>query len=97
LTTGSDEGWFTDPYGRHEARWLSQGQPTTLVRDGDSELYEEVPTGPPVVTPVRIGAGGADGGAGDLARADDAGSEGPYDAARARDAAEEAVDGMTGL
>ena len=27
------EGWFTDPYGIHEARWLSAGEPTQLVRD----------------------------------------------------------------
>ena len=29
------EGWFSDPYARHEARWMSQGTPTHLVRDGE--------------------------------------------------------------
>lgn len=43
--TGSGwEGWFTDPFGRHEARWLSGGKPTDLVRDGDVESYDEPPT-----------------------------------------------------
>ena len=28
-----EEGWFTDPFGRHEARWLSFGKPTKLVRE----------------------------------------------------------------
>ena len=27
------EGWFTDPFGRHQARWLSLGIPTKLVRE----------------------------------------------------------------
>ena len=31
------EGWYTDPYGRHEARWMSAGTPTRLVRDGEVE------------------------------------------------------------
>jgi hypothetical protein len=29
-----EEGWYTDPYERHEARWLSEGEPSKLVRDG---------------------------------------------------------------
>jgi hypothetical protein len=48
------EGWFTDPYGRHEARWLSKGAPTKLVRDGDVEAYDEPPDGPPTENPQRI-------------------------------------------
>ncbi len=28
------QGWFADPFGRHEARWFSDGSPTALVRDG---------------------------------------------------------------
>jgi hypothetical protein len=27
-----EEGWYTDPFGRHEARWLSNGHATKLVR-----------------------------------------------------------------
>ena len=34
---GHEEGWHADPFGRHEARWMSDGTPTTLVRDGDVE------------------------------------------------------------
>jgi hypothetical protein len=41
------EGWYTDPYGRHEARWLSAGVPTRLVRDGKLESYEDPPDSPP--------------------------------------------------
>ena len=29
-----EEGWYTDPYGLHERRWLSDGSPTKLVSDG---------------------------------------------------------------
>lgn len=29
-----DAGWFKDPYERHDARWFSNGAPTSLVRDG---------------------------------------------------------------
>ena len=37
------EGWHTDPFGLHDARWLSAGEPTKLVRDGATEFYEPVP------------------------------------------------------
>jgi hypothetical protein len=43
------EGWFTDPYGRHEARWLSNGRATKLVRDGVVESYDEPPTDLPTL------------------------------------------------
>jgi hypothetical protein len=29
-----EEVWHVDPYGHHEARWISDGTPTDLVRDG---------------------------------------------------------------
>ena len=48
------EGWFTDPFARHEDRWLSDGTPTKLVRDDGIESYDEPPDGPPVREPVRI-------------------------------------------
>ena len=48
------EGWFTDPFGRHEARWLSQGKPTRLVRDGDVEIDDEPPAEPPSTVPELI-------------------------------------------
>ena len=41
MSTHGEEGWCTDPFGRHEARWLSFGKPTKLVRDGGVETYDE--------------------------------------------------------
>ena len=49
-----EEGWFTDPYAVHEARWLSAGRATKLVRDGGVESYDDPPDGPFVAEPVRI-------------------------------------------
>ncbi len=37
-------GWQSDPFGVHEQRYFSQGQPTKLVRDGDAESYDPPPT-----------------------------------------------------
>jgi len=42
------EGWYTAPYGRHEARWMSAGTPTRLVRDGEVESYDDPPDEPPL-------------------------------------------------
>ena len=47
------EGWCTDPFGRHEARWLSQGTPTKLVRDGGVESYDDPPDEEPTHEPRR--------------------------------------------
>jgi hypothetical protein len=65
------EGWFTDPFGRHEARWLSDGTPTKLVRDGELESYDDPPDEEPSVVPVRIDAHVAPDGGADLIRAGD--------------------------
>jgi hypothetical protein len=64
------EGWYADPFGRHEARWMSDGSPTKLVRDGDEESYEDPPDEEPTVTPTRIAEGQASDGS-DLLRSDD--------------------------
>jgi hypothetical protein len=48
------EGWFTDPFGRHEARWLTDGVPTNRVRDGRTEASDPVPDEPFTVDPVRV-------------------------------------------
>lgn len=58
------EGWFRDPYGRHEVRWFSEGVPTALVRDGDVEAQDppdpgEVP-GPLVRPDPPTGLGPSD-------------------------------------
>jgi len=50
----SPQGWYTDPYERHEARWMSEGKPTALVRDGDIEGNDPPPDEPFKVEPVRI-------------------------------------------
>jgi len=39
----SAEGWFVDPFGNHEARWISDGTPTALVRDGRVESQNPPP------------------------------------------------------
>ena len=48
------EGWYSDPYGRHEARWMSDGRPTKLVRDDGVEAYDDPPDEAPSQTPTRI-------------------------------------------
>jgi hypothetical protein len=67
-----EEGWYTDPFGRHEARWLSDGQPTKLVRDAEIESYDEPPDAPPVQDPVMIEPDPKSFNPEDLLRADDA-------------------------
>jgi hypothetical protein len=37
------QGWQPDPFGQHEWRYFSGGQPTKLVRDGLAEAYDEPP------------------------------------------------------
>ena len=68
------EGWYTDPYELHEARWMSQGTPTPLVRVGGVESHDPAPDGPFKVAPLRLGEGGSPS---DLRRADDAQRESP--------------------
>jgi hypothetical protein len=70
MDAASQEGWYTDPYGRHEARWLSEGRPTKLVRDAGVEAYDEPPDVPPTEVPTRIEEATTEDG-GDLRRADD--------------------------
>ena len=40
------EGWYVDPYGIHDARWISAGKPTELVRDGGKESKDSPPSTP---------------------------------------------------
>src|SRR5580698_7875569 len=58
VTDVSYEGWYTDPYRRHQARWMSQGTPTPLVKDAGIEGHDPVGDEPFEVTPVRFGAEG---------------------------------------
>jgi hypothetical protein len=54
MGTPALEGWCTDPFGLHEARWLSDGVPTKLVRDNGVESYEDPPDEEWTVTPSPI-------------------------------------------
>jgi hypothetical protein len=86
------EGWYSDPYARHEARWMSEGRPTRLVRDGDVEDSDPVADDEPFkVAPVRID-GVAHSGGSDLLRADDSERETPFDAQASTRAAWDAFD-----
>ena len=40
------QGWYVDPYGVHQHRWISQGRPTALVRDGRAESQDPPPDRP---------------------------------------------------
>ena len=40
------EGWYKDPYGRHEDRWFSDGTATSLVRDGGVTSHDDPPAHP---------------------------------------------------
>jgi hypothetical protein len=82
------EGWYTDPFGRHEARWISSGRPTLLVRDGDVESHADPPDEAPSLVPERIVPVGSPDS---TRRADDAQHE-YWDLQRAVDAAETTVD-----
>ena len=37
------QNWCPDPFGMHEARWFSNGIPTSLVRDDGVESQDEPP------------------------------------------------------
>jgi hypothetical protein len=63
-----EEGWYEDPYGIHEARWFSDGEPTKLVRDGTTESSDPAPAHPPDHPPVSLPPAGS--GPSDLLRAD---------------------------
>jgi hypothetical protein len=67
------QGWYRDPFGRHEDRYFSVGHPTKLVRDATAESYDpppwEYPMRMPLVPVVPRAANHR--GADDTRRADD--------------------------
>jgi len=65
------EGWYVDPYQLHDARWFSDGTPTSLVRDGEVESHDPPPD-TPFTGPLEPFVGTAPSGADDLRRADKA-------------------------
>ena len=86
------EGWYRDPFAVHDDRWMSQGQPTKLVRDGGTESYDPPPDLPlPALLVPCTPEGSAPAGRSDLRRADEAGSS--YSRKRARRAALDASAG----
>jgi hypothetical protein len=65
------EGWYIDTFGNHEARWISDGSPTALVRDGKVESQDPPPDDQysgPFERVAQEGGTNSD----DLLRADDA-------------------------
>jgi hypothetical protein len=77
------EGWFRDPFEIHSDRWISDGRPTALVRDGAVEGHDPPPeavfSGSLVESTVPEAADGDD-----LRRADNGGKTGAYDPKKAR-------------
>jgi hypothetical protein len=66
------QGWYRDPYGMHEDRYLSAGLPTKLVRDDGQESSDPPPDEPLPdgdMIPARS-AGRGDSPESDLERAD---------------------------
>lgn len=43
----NEGGWYVDPYGLHKARWISDGAPMALVRDGGLKAQDPPPDTPP--------------------------------------------------
>jgi hypothetical protein len=92
--TAPAEGWYRDPYAIHEDRWMSQGQPTKLVRDAGTESYDPPPDLPlPEVLVPATADTGASSGDSDLRRADEASQAGPSPTTRARRAVFDALSG----
>jgi hypothetical protein len=80
------QGWFRDPYGRHEARYFAEGWPTELVRDGQRESFDPPPVVPPPERLVRA-PDPRPTGSSDLRRADDHERTAAFDARAAGDKA----------
>ena len=84
------EGWYRDPFAIHEDRWMSQGRPTKLVRDGGVEAYDPPPDLPlPTELVPCVSDSGEDSGAGE------GGQEPGYSDRRARRAAFDAITGVS--
>ena len=84
------EGWYRDPFAIHEDRWMSQGRPTKLVRDGGVEAYDPPPDLPLPAELVPAGEAPSPPGSGE-------GEAGPpgYSDRRARRAAFDAITGAS--
>jgi len=62
------QGWYPDPYGRHDDRWVSGGKPTRLVRRPGHWILRWAAAGTAAGTadalPLRPGGGAGAGGPG---------------------------------
>ena len=96
MTTSLAQGWYRDPYGRHQDRYFSAGTATKLVRDGDREAYDTPPNRPlpegDLISANDLDAERRDEA--DMRRADDASTK-PYDPVEARRAALDVFDRST--
>jgi hypothetical protein len=88
VETNRAEGWYRDPFAIHEDRWMSQGRPTKLVRDGGVEAYDPPPDLP---LPAELVPAVTDGG--EASGQGEAGQEHGYSDRRARRAALDAISG----
>jgi hypothetical protein len=87
VATNPAEGWYQDPFGVHEHRWMSQGRPTKLVRDGGTEAYDPPPDLP--LPEVLVPADADSAAAGDTGEA----GQDSYSNRRASRAALDAISG----
>lgn len=53
MADGELQGWYQDPFGLHEKRYISAGRPTKLVRDGQVDSYDEPPSATYEIAAVR--------------------------------------------
>jgi hypothetical protein len=90
-----EEGWYTDPFGLHEARWMSDGQPSALVRDGGVGSQDPPPSEPFAHDPQPVEEGTTEDPE-DLLRADAAQTGESWDASNASEAALDSFGGIAG-
>jgi hypothetical protein len=64
------EGWYQDPYRRHQARWFSAGTPTALVSDQGAESHDAPPDTPITEPLVPLAENEEEDGGADLLRSD---------------------------
>jgi hypothetical protein len=90
-----EEGWYIDPFGRHEARWISDGSATSLVLDSGVESQDQPPD-VPITEEMEPWAPDPPSDGSDLKRADDAEGE-VFDPQKLTDAASIGIDESTGF
>jgi hypothetical protein len=73
------EGWYRDPFNVHSDRWISDGRPTSLVRDDGVESHDSPPSAElpgELIESTPAGSERSD----DLRRADDQAESETYNA-----------------